>query len=85
MAQGPDKRRVPVRSNCFRGRRFAGEIHEGSIPYTVSATPDAPYPVTLITEAPDESIGGEDFRLAHEAQFRTVLAVADLLDAESEN
>ncbi len=38
------------------------------------------YPVTLITEATDETIRGEAFRIAHEAQDRTVLAVAGALD-----
>ena len=77
-------RRMLARYDRYVSER-AFEIHAGSIPYTISAAPDAPYPVTLITEAPDETIGGEDFRLAHEAQFRTVVAVADVLDAESRN
>jgi len=55
------------------------EVHLGAIPFTVTPTADPDYPVTLITEAPDETIRGEDFRIAHEAQYRTVRAVAAAL------
>jgi hypothetical protein len=55
------------------------EVHRGAIPFTVTPTADPDYPVTLITEAPDETIRGEDFRIAHEAQYRTVRAVAAAL------
>ena len=38
-------------------------------------------PLTLITEYPDETIYGEAFRAAHEAQMETVLAAYDALQA----
>lgn len=56
------------------------EVREGAIPFTTSVVPGMLYPVTLITEATDETIRGEAFRIAHEAQYRTVLAVAGALD-----
>ncbi|SPJ24102.1 peptidase M14 [Palleronia abyssalis] len=58
----------------------AFELHADSIPFTVTETEDEPYPVTLITEAPDETIYGEDFRIAHQGQYAVVCAVADMLD-----
>ncbi|SDE77773.1 hypothetical protein [Limimaricola pyoseonensis] len=64
-------------------RRYVGaesfEVHAGCIPFTVSATSEALYPVTLITEAADETVGGEDFRIAQEGQYRVVRAVAGML------
>lgn len=58
------------------------EVYEGCIPFTVSKTPDDFYPVTLITEAPDETIYGEDFRIAQTGQSLVVGAVAELLAAD---
>lgn len=55
------------------------EIYRNCIPYTLTRRVRGPYPISLITEAPDESIYGEDFRVAHEAQYRVVMAVAELL------
>ena len=64
-------------------RRYVGaesfEVHGGCIPFTVSREAEALYPVTLITEAADETIGGEDFRIAQEGQYRVVRAVAGML------
>ena len=55
------------------------EIYRDCIPYTLTQCSRSPYAISLITEAPDESIYGEDFRIAHEAQYRVVMAVAGLL------
>ncbi|WP_334062938.1 peptidase M14 [Limimaricola cinnabarinus] len=64
-------------------RRYVGEesfeVHAGCIPFTVSRDAEALYPVTLITEAADETVGGEDFRIAQEGQYRVVRAVAGML------
>lgn len=56
-------------------------LHADCVPYTVSEVAEAGYPVTLITEAPDETVYGEDFRIAHEAQFRVVMAVSKALES----
>ena len=52
------------------------ELYRDCIPYTLTHRYREPYPISLITEAPDESVYGEDFRIAHEAQYRVVMAVA---------
>ena len=41
--------------------------------------PDSLFPVTIITEAPDETVYGEDFQILHEAQMRCVIAGARVL------
>ncbi len=52
------------------------ELYRDCIPFTLTQQVREPYSVSLITEAPDESVYGEDFRIAHEAQYRVVMAVA---------
>lgn len=49
------------------------------IPVFVAERADQLFPLTLITEAPDETVTGDLFRLLHEAQMRAVLAAADAL------
>ena len=69
---------------AFNARQMAlYERHAGKLQFEVlqgtaytateSANPDSA-PVTLITEYPDETVEGDDFRLAHTAQMHTVLA-----------
>nr|WP_321459729.1 M14 family zinc carboxypeptidase [uncultured Cohaesibacter sp.] len=41
--------------------------------------PEALFPVTIITEAPDETVYGEDFKILHEAQMRCAIAGARVL------
>ena len=41
--------------------------------------PDSLFPVTIITEAPDETVYGENFQILHEAQMRCVIAGARVL------
>ena len=53
------------------------KLYKECIPYTLTQQFRKPYPVSLITEAPDESIYGEDFRVAHEAHYRVIMAVAN--------
>ena len=58
--------------------RHAGKLqfevlHGTAYTATETANPDSA-PVTLITEYPDETVEGDDFRLAHTAQMQTVLA-----------
>ena len=62
--------------------RRAFDRYEECIPFTVAETTDEDYPITLITEAPDETIYGEDFRIAQEGQYVVVRAVARLLAGE---
>ncbi|MCR4264560.1 peptidase M14 [Nitratireductor sp. ZSWI3] len=65
------------------------EVHAGALqfevlngfPCTVSEDDRHTAPMMLITEYPDETIYGEAFALAHEAQARTVLAAYDALQA----
>lgn len=59
------------------------EIYRDCIPYTLTQRTREPYSISLITEAPDESIYCEDFRIAHEAQYRVVMAVAELLAGQA--
>ena len=59
------------------------EIAADAIPCDVQMREDELFPVTLITEAPDETIQGEDFRIAQETQFRVVMAVANALSGDS--
>lgn len=42
-------------------------------PYLIRATKEHPMPLTLITEAPDETIYGDDFVLLQTAQMNTVI------------
>ena len=46
-----------------------------------SEVKDSLFPVTIITEAPDETIHGEDFIVAHTAQMRAVLAAVEEIAA----
>ena len=41
--------------------------------------PDSLFPITIITEAPDETVYGEDFHILHEAQMRCAIAGARVL------
>lgn len=70
--------------SAFNARQMAlYERHAGRLQFEVlngvayiateSKSPDSA-PVTLITEYPDETIEGDDFRLAHTVQMHTVLA-----------
>lgn len=54
------------------------EVTDG-VPHVVHEQEDAVFPVTLITEAPDETVHGEEFRLWQEAQMLTVLAAHETL------
>lgn len=69
---------------AFNARQMAlYECHAGTLQFEVLqgtaytateiANPDSA-PVTLITEYPDETVEGDDFRLAHTVQMQTVLA-----------
>ncbi|WPZ14728.1 peptidase M14 [Nitratireductor rhodophyticola] len=63
------------------------EIHAGALqfevlngfPITITEVDRHDAPMTLITEYPDETVYGDVFRLAHEAQTQTVLAAYDAL------
>lgn len=75
-----------MRQNAAMMRRYRSaipepdfEIAHDCIPYSITETASELYPVSLITEAPDETIDGEDFRVAQESQYRVVMAVAEIL------
>jgi len=51
------------------------------IPIYASEQEDGVFPITLITEAPDETIYGPDFVVAHTAQMRSVLAAVKAYQA----
>ena len=53
--------------------------HAG-IPYSIAPRPRPGPPLALITEFPDETVEGEDFRLAHAVQREAVLAAAEWLE-----
>lgn len=55
------------------------EIAHDAVPFVTKASPDMPYPIEIVTEAPDETVYGETFRIAHESHFRVVMAIADYL------
>lgn len=57
------------------------EIAQGIVPYMISEYEKTDYPVEIITEAPDETVYGEAFRIAHESHYRVILAIADALKA----
>lgn len=61
---------------CMGTANFA--IQE-DVPYLLEAYPNGEYPIEIITEAPDETIYGETFRIAHESHYRVVMAIADAL------
>jgi hypothetical protein len=53
------------------------ELAHGVVPYKFREDNTADYPIEIITEAPDETIYGEAFRIAHESHYRVILAVAE--------
>jgi hypothetical protein len=60
---------------CHAGTLQFEVLHGTAYTATEIANPDSA-PVTLITEYPDETVEGDDFRLAHTVQMQTVLAAA---------
>ncbi|MDY3330421.1 MAG: hypothetical protein SOX43_00490 [Pelistega sp.] len=50
------------------------------VPYSITEYPNQDYPIELITEAPDETVQGDWFRIAQESHYRVVMAVAKWLD-----
>jgi hypothetical protein len=73
-----NRRMLDMYDRYVSNRAF--QIHAGCIPFTAHPEADPSYPVTIITEAPDETISGEDFRIAHEGQYRVVRAIAAVLE-----
>ena len=59
-------------------RRWAFSITK-DIAHLTQEFPDSLFPVTIITEAPDETVYGENFQILHEAQMRCVIAGARVL------
>lgn len=50
------------------------------VPYSIAEYPNQDYPIELITEAPDETVQGEWFRIAQESHYRVVMAVAKWME-----
>lgn len=55
------------------------EIAHGVVPFMFDEYHKTDYPIEIITEAPDETVYGEAFRIAHESHYRVILAIADAL------
>ncbi|MFC0408955.1 peptidase M14 [Roseomonas elaeocarpi] len=70
-------RRCLALHRLHAGDGAAGPVH-ADIPYVLGETTRHTPPFTLITEYPDETVGGDAFRLAQEAQRAAVLAAAEL-------
>ncbi len=67
--------------------RYLGTVGEADfpiahdvVPYSMAEYPNQDYPIELITEAPDETVQGDWFRIAQESHYRVVMAVARWLD-----
>lgn len=50
-------------------------IAQGVVPYMITEYERTDYPIEIITEAPDETVYGEAFRVAHESHYRVILAI----------
>ena len=55
------------------------KVAEGVVPYMIDENNDTDYPIEIITEAPDETVYGEDYRVAHESHYRVIMAIAKAL------
>jgi len=74
--------RVPGLAEFNRTQLAVYEVHTGErpdpvmhgIPCEITEDDQAPFPFTLVTEFPDETIYGDVFILAHTVQMETVLA-----------
>ncbi len=68
------------REQMQRSRRYdsisAFEVRS-HVPYFLEERDDPLFPMTIITEAPDETIYGEEFVICHTAQMKAVLAAAE--------
>ena len=78
-----NRRMLTLYDRYVSERAFA--VHAGCIPYVTGIEAEADYPVTLITEAPDETIRGEAFRIAQAAHARVVRAVAAALGSDRDD
>lgn len=54
-------------------------ISQGVVPFMINENKNIDYPIEIVTEAPDETIYGESFRIAHESQYRVIMAIAEAL------
>ena len=73
-----NRRMLDLYDRYVSERAFA--VHADCVPYVVGLEAEAEYPVTLVTEAPDETVYGAAFRLAQEGHTRVVRVVAEMLD-----
>lgn len=72
------------KTHLARYREYVSEYSfevDRHIPIYASEQEDGVFPITLITEAPDETIYGPDFVVAHTAQMRSVLAAVKAYQA----
>lgn len=77
---------IPGLAELNRAQLAAYEAHTGErpapilhgIPCQITEDDEAPFPLAIITEFPDETIYGELFVLAHAVQMETVLAAAEI-------
>lgn len=54
-------------------------IRHAVVPFMINESENTDYPIEIITEAPDETIYGESFRIAHESHYRVIMAIAEAL------
>ncbi|MGY0398416.1 MAG: hypothetical protein ACWIPH_00425 [Ostreibacterium sp.] len=55
------------------------KIADNTVPFIINEYEQTDYPIEIITEAPDETVYGEDFRIAHETHLRVIMAIAEVL------
>lgn len=83
---------IPDLMRLNAGQLVTFQAHTGARPYRVlNGTPclfhareDLDCPLTLITEYPDETVTGPDFRLGQQAQFAVIQAAVTWLQASGE-
>ncbi|PIE69060.1 MAG: hypothetical protein CSA21_03950 [Deltaproteobacteria bacterium] len=66
-----------------RYRQTVGEVDfqvaAEAVPFTFEEVTDALYPIEIITEAADETVYGESFRIAHQTHFLVTMALVKCL------
>ncbi len=70
------------RAQLARYKRYVSEFDfeiRNNFPIFTSEVDEGLFPITIITEAPDETIYGEDFIVAHTAQMKSVLGAVNAL------
>ncbi len=69
--------RTQLETYRFHGGEWDSPVYN-DVPCRVTEDDRAPFPLTVITEFPDETIYGELFVLAHTVQMHAVLAAEEI-------